>query len=54
MIVTRIGSESFISMMAITYGQQSSTNGTLGSAAPKKPLPVLLIHGLSIRCSGVE
>ncbi|MGB8933867.1 MAG: hypothetical protein WCC17_02015 [Candidatus Nitrosopolaris sp.] len=46
MIVTSIGSGSFISMMAITYGQQSSTNGTvIGSAAPKKALPLLLIHG---------
>lgn len=46
-IITSIGSGPFLSMMAITYGQQPSTNGSAitGSTAPKKPLPVLLIHG---------
>jgi len=47
-IITSIGSGPFLSMMAITYGQQPSTNGRLsiaGSTAPKKSIPVLLIHG---------
>ena len=48
-ILTSIGSRPLLSMMAITYGQQPSTNGSAiagaGSTAPKKPLPVLLIHG---------
>ena len=47
MIIISTGSGPFLFMMAIAYGQQSSTNGSaiVGSTAPKKPLPVLLIHG---------
>ncbi len=46
-IITSIGSGSFLSTVAIAYGQQPSTNGSaiVGSTAPKQPLPVLLIHG---------
>lgn len=43
MIVASIGSGPILSMMAITYGQQSSANGA--ATAQKKSLPVLLIHG---------
>ncbi|MGC2669019.1 MAG: alpha/beta fold hydrolase [Candidatus Nitrosopolaris sp.] len=47
MIVTSTGSGPFLFMMAIAYGQQSSTNDSaiVGSTAPKQSLPVLLIHG---------
>jgi hypothetical protein len=47
LIITSIGSGPFLSIVAIAYGQQPSTNGSAiaGSTAPKKPLPVLLIHG---------
>ncbi|MDQ6865034.1 MAG: hypothetical protein M3044_14565, partial [Thermoproteota archaeon] len=47
MIIISTGSGPFLFMMAIAYGQQSSTNGSaiVGSTAPKKSLPVLLIHG---------
>ncbi len=46
-IITSTGSGPFLSIVAKAYGQQPSTNGSAiaGSTAPKKPLPVLLIHG---------
>ncbi|MDQ6865879.1 MAG: alpha/beta fold hydrolase [Thermoproteota archaeon] len=46
-IITSIGIGPFLTLVAIAYGQQPSTNGSAiaGSTAPKKPLPVLLIHG---------
>lgn len=46
--ITSIGTAPFLSLMAIVYGQQANTNGSspvVGSTVPKKPLPVLLIHG---------
>jgi len=45
-IITSIGSGPFLTLVAKAYGQQPSTNGSAiaGSTAPKKPLPVLLIH----------
>jgi triacylglycerol esterase/lipase EstA (alpha/beta hydrolase family) len=46
-VIISIGSRPFLSMMVIAYSQQSSTSGSaiIGSASPKKPLPLLLIHG---------
>ncbi len=47
MIITSIGSGPFLSIVVIAYGQRSNTNSSaeLGYTAPKKLLPVLLIHG---------
>jgi pimeloyl-ACP methyl ester carboxylesterase len=47
MIITGIGSGPFLSIVVITYGQRSNTNSSavIESTAPKKILPVLLIHG---------
>ena len=47
-IITSIGTAPFLYLMAIAYGQQANTNGNspvVGPTVPKKPLPVLLIHG---------
>ena len=47
MIITGIGSGPSLSIVAIAYGQRPNTNSSvaLGYTAPKKLLPVLLIHG---------
>ena len=41
-----IGIGTFLTLAAIAYGQQPSANSSTiaASTAPKKPLPVLLIH----------
>jgi hypothetical protein len=47
LILTSVTSGSLLSMMVIAYGQQPTANGNavIGSHAPRKPLPVLLVHG---------
>jgi pimeloyl-ACP methyl ester carboxylesterase len=46
-IITGIGSGPSLSIMEIAYGQRSNANSSaaLDNTAPKKLLPVLLIHG---------